>query len=102
MWGLTRLTSLKRRIVYHNQLKRFYGTTGSQEETVQSKKISRQPVVNDGNTVESGNDVVIVIVVDALMNNEPLMDKRYNRYKTKLNLWCWSLKEDLNDNDTDR
>jgi hypothetical protein len=43
-----------------------------------------------------------VIVVDALMDNEPLMDKRYNRHKTKLNLWCWSLKEDLNDNDTDR
>ena len=46
---------LKRRIVYHNQLKRYYETTGLQEETVQSEK------TEDVNTTESKNDVVIVV-----------------------------------------
>ena len=52
---------LKRRIVHHNQLKRFYETTGSQEEPVQSEQISGQLVANDGDTVESRSDVVIVV-----------------------------------------
>jgi hypothetical protein len=52
---------LKRRIVHHNQLKRFYETTGSQEEPVQSEQISGHLVANDGDTVESRSDVVIVV-----------------------------------------
>jgi hypothetical protein len=54
---------LKRRIVLHNQLKRFYETTGSQEEPVQSEQISGQLVANDGDTIESRSDVVIVVDV---------------------------------------
>ena len=50
---------LKRRIVHHNQLKRFYETTELQKETTQSKQTPRLPWPK--HTAENKNDVVIVV-----------------------------------------
>ena len=52
---------LKRKIVHHNQLKRFYETIGLQEKTIQSEQTPRLPVAEDVNTAENKNDVVIVV-----------------------------------------
>ena len=70
---------MKGRIVHHNQLKRFYETMGLQEETALSKQTPRIPVVEDVNTAEDKNDVVIV--VDQTLTTI----RRRNCIKTKLN-----------------
>ncbi|CAB3999828.1 Hypothetical predicted protein [Paramuricea clavata] len=72
---------LKRRIVHHNQLKRFHGTTCMITMTVIQLKAG-------------------TIMSLLLMDHEPWMNNEIQQAQDelKLNLWCWSLKEDLNDN----
>ncbi|CAB4024741.1 Hypothetical predicted protein [Paramuricea clavata] len=54
-------------IVHHNQLKRFYETTGSQEEPVQSEQISEQLVANNGDVI-SCCYVVIQLKAGAMLS----------------------------------